>query len=169
MCLPMCEAQHASLKTLILFYHIVIANRIRPVCLSISQITHSNERNSPCLRLNPSEGYIWGVPCCAPLPHCFLLPFYCRWNTCHTYAPPSLLLFSKSAQLCKCGPCSATGPQLKPRDKNSIAVSAGGEQIKSFPVGPFSILMLQPCSFPLSDGEEFCVGVGEGLQLWLWL
>lgn len=48
---------------------------------------------------------------------------------------PSLL--SKSAQLCMCGHWSTAGPQLKPRDKNIIAVSAGRKRIRLLQIGPF--------------------------------
>lgn len=74
---------------------------------------------------------------------------------------------------CICGHWRATGPQLKPRDKNIIAVSAGGKRIKSLQIGPFRILMRRMCEahavFSLCDGEGFCEVIGQGLRLRFWL
>lgn len=64
-------------------------------------------------------------------------------NTCQTYYIPSLL--PKYALLCVCGDCSTTGPRLKPRDKNIIAVSAGRKRIRALQIGPFRILTGQTC------------------------
>lgn len=40
---------------------------------------------------------------------------------------------------------STARPQLKPRDKNIIAVSAGRKRIRALQTGPFPILMGQTC------------------------
>ncbi len=56
---------------------------------------------------------------------------------------PSFL--SKYAPLCVPGNWSTVGPQLKPRDKNIIAVSAGKKPIRVLQIGPFRILTGQTC------------------------
>lgn len=70
------------------------------------------------------------------------------------------------APLCVCGHWSATGPQLKPRDKNIIAVSAGRKRIRVLQIGPFPNLdganVWNPCSFTLSDEEDSSEVVGRG-------
>lgn len=57
----------------------------------------------------------------------------------------SRLLLSKSSLLCVCGHWSTIGPQLKPTDKNIVAVSAGRKRIRSLQTGPFQVLTRQTC------------------------
>lgn len=65
----------------------------------------------------------------------------CR-NICRACIPA---LRSKSALLYVCGHWSTAGPQLKPGDKNVIAVSAGRKRIRSLQIGPIRILTRKMC------------------------
>lgn len=69
-------------------------------------------------------------------------------------------------QLCACGHWSTTGPQLKPRDKNIIAVSAGRKRIRLLQIGPFRILptkkRVKPMQFQTRRWRRiFSEGVGR--------
>lgn len=100
--------------------------------------------------------------CCSPLLLSAILLYGSCRNICRTCIPSPL---SKCAVLCVCGHWSTTGPQLKPRDKNIIAVSAGRKRIRLLQIGPLRILTRQTCEAHAvlcsSDGEDFCEVAGR--------
>lgn len=124
----------------------------RQICLSISQIKCNNEKIPSFLGMKFFTGLYLGDLLLRSSPALFLPPSSIQELQEDTSDLFSFFFFSppfsftkKRTALCMWHVWSTTGPQLKPRDKNIIAVSAGRKRIRALQIGPFPILMGQTC------------------------
>lgn len=150
----------------------------RKICLSISQIKCNNEKTPSFLGMKFSTAAIFSRRHAVIFLSASRLLFFFHTRIagiCVRLLSQLVFFFfalvpsikkRKIAALCMWHVWSAARPQLKPRDKNIIAVSAGRKRIRAPQTGPFPILMGQTCeacgASGLDDWEDFSQVVGRG-------
>lgn len=123
----------------------------RQICPSISQIKCNNEKIPSFLGMKFFMGLYLGDLLLRSSPALFLPPSSIQELQEDTsdlfsfFFSPPFSFTKKHTALCMWHAWSTTGPQLKPRDKDIIAVSAGRKRIRALQIGPFPILMGQTC------------------------